>query len=474
MPSLSIKLPENKGEITHMLAGERITIGRRPDNTIQIVDRTVSGHHAELIATNGHYRLHDLGSTNLTCVNGQQVTDYHLHLGCKVSFGTVECEYSPDAPARSEEKAVEMVPTRAELEFLRRENLDLQSKIATQQKQIDILSSARLMTKETQQLGIAPEAHRRVSMERDSLKAENEQLRRDVENLKADLAASKRDRDATRQAWETVKAELATSKAPSPFPEKSEPPSADRAAGSPNSPESNRALATVLARTPAVLESLREALQKLSDDPADADAREAMVAASASLNEGTAAIKRHPVQQLAASLDSLVREISPIEAPLEPSAIRTLSQAAELTRTLLEPKHLKRAKEVSAPRAIVIDDDEELRETVAAALEFGDISATGISEPGEALANLREHPADLVFLDIGLPGQNGVDVCARIREIERCQKTPIVFLTISDDVEHRAQSSLNGGNDFLVKPFNIVELTLKAHTWIYRGQFGLL
>jgi pSer/pThr/pTyr-binding forkhead associated (FHA) protein len=51
-------------EVTHVLDGDRITIGRGPDNTIQINDRTVSKHHAELLAADGHYRLHDLDATN--------------------------------------------------------------------------------------------------------------------------------------------------------------------------------------------------------------------------------------------------------------------------------------------------------------------------------------------------------------------------------------------------------------------------
>ena len=72
MPTLRIKLP-NHMEVTHQLSGERITIGRRPDNTIQISDRSVSGNHAELIAADGHYRLHDLGSTNMTFVDGAPV-----------------------------------------------------------------------------------------------------------------------------------------------------------------------------------------------------------------------------------------------------------------------------------------------------------------------------------------------------------------------------------------------------------------
>ena len=220
MPCIRIKLPENKGEITHVLSGERITIGRRPDNTIQIIDRTVSGHHAELIAINGHYRLHDLGSTNLTFVEGQPVADFHLHDGCHVSFGTVECAYSTDTPASDLEKT-EFVPTRAELEFLRRENLDLLAKIAAMQKQVDILSSARLMTRETTLLSVAPEAHRRVTHERDELRNENANLKLQIDGLKEDLTVVTRERDAMKNAWETVKNELAavsTAKPPAPAP----------------------------------------------------------------------------------------------------------------------------------------------------------------------------------------------------------------------------------------------------------------
>ena len=207
MPSLRIKLPDNKGEITHVLLGDRITIGRRPDNTIQIIDRSVSGHHAELIGYHGQYRVHDLGSTNLTCVDGQQVTDFHLHKACNLKFGSIECEFSLETPETSADKPAELVPTKSEMEFLRRENLDLQSKIAAQQKQIDILSSARLMTKETQQLGVSPEAHRRTTKERDELKVQKAQLETDMDNLKADLVAVARERDAMRQAWDTVKTE---------------------------------------------------------------------------------------------------------------------------------------------------------------------------------------------------------------------------------------------------------------------------
>jgi hypothetical protein len=123
-----------------------------------------------------------------------------------VSFGTVECAFSPDTPVNTSEKT-EVVPTRAELEYLRRENHDLEARMAAMQKQIDILSSARLMTKDTQQLGVTPDVHRRVQMERDEARNQLANLHLDLEHLRADVAAMIKERDALRRAWETVKQE---------------------------------------------------------------------------------------------------------------------------------------------------------------------------------------------------------------------------------------------------------------------------
>jgi hypothetical protein len=141
MPTLRIKLP-NQVEMTQEVSGERITIGRGPDNTVQIKDRSVSGHHATLIAEDGHYRLHDLGSTNLTFVEGEPITDFHLHHACKISFGTVECYFDPHASSTAE-----ALLTREQLEkdtaFLRAENAELQAKLTAQQRRVDMLLSAR-------------------------------------------------------------------------------------------------------------------------------------------------------------------------------------------------------------------------------------------------------------------------------------------------------------------------------------------
>jgi CheY-like chemotaxis protein len=531
MASLRIKHPDERGELLHLLSGDRITIGRRPDNTIQIMDRTVSGHHAELIATNGHYRLHDLGSTNLTCVDGQPVIDFHLHRPCKVSFGTVECEFSPETTCGDNAAASEIVPTRADLDYLKRENSDLQKTITALQKQIDILSSARLITKETTELAIAPEAQRRLAAENSELRRQNEELRQQASNWKSDLLAVTRDRDATRQAWETVKGELLAAQhalealcpgdahrvtvpvpAPAIVPPKAAPQRADSKkttvalarnavangagsgtharqaprAGTPAasasapangtaktpimSSEAHRAMASVVTKAPSLLDGLRKALERTSNAPFEQSIRDQLLADSKRLIECTNPIKGHPVQRLVVSFDTLIRG----EKAFEPANMRALNQGIELARSLFDPKHLKRLNEIERARVLLIDDDEELLTTLGTALDNAEIVTAKVARPSDALALLQKTHFDLILLDIGLPEQSGIELCAKIREMTTARKTPVVFLTAQDTVENRAQSSLHGGNDFITKPFNVSELTLKAQTWMYRAQFGLI
>jgi len=95
MPKLQIFLAEESPS-THDLTDEKVTVGRLPDNTLQISDESISSHHAELVHENGVYHLHDLGSTNGTFVNGEQVTDAILKEGDQVRFGKVDSVFSED------------------------------------------------------------------------------------------------------------------------------------------------------------------------------------------------------------------------------------------------------------------------------------------------------------------------------------------------------------------------------------------
>lgn len=486
MPVLRIKLPDNKGEIAHVLAGDRITIGRRPDNTIQIIDRTVSGHHAELISVNGHYRLHDLGSTNLTCVDGQPITDFHLHDACKVSFGTVECDFSAETPVNNSEKS-EMVPTRAELEFLRRENLDLQAKISAMQKQIDILSSARLMTKDTQNLGVMPDVHRRVQQERDELRTQNANLQLDLEHLRADLTSLAKERDAMRLAWETVKRERDAAVArlggdipmselvppAAPAPASAMPAPVVESMETTRSVPDHRAMATVLSTAPGIIKNIQGALDTLAGDGTNDEAAGTLTTQTLALAQAVAPLAGNPAQRLAAACVALVKDSRTRAGRIEPTVVTTLKQACETIKALLDPRAFKKLNGPAAPRTLIVDDDQAVVETLDRSLKSADFQPSTCTTAEQALDLLKRERFDLVLLDIAMPGLSGFDVCAKIRETSANKKTPVIFMTGDDSVENRAQSSVTGGDDFLTKPLNMFELGVKASAWVCRRQLGL-
>lgn len=94
--------PSGPSPTTHELREELITIGRSPENVVQIDDPSVSGRHAQLHQVGEIFHLQDLDSTNGTRVNGETVTAVALHVGDRITFGKVE--------ARFEGKTSETVP----------------------------------------------------------------------------------------------------------------------------------------------------------------------------------------------------------------------------------------------------------------------------------------------------------------------------------------------------------------------------
>jgi pSer/pThr/pTyr-binding forkhead associated (FHA) protein len=112
MPKLQIFLLDS-GEITRDLTDETITVGRLPDNNIQIDDVSVSSHHLQLTLSGGDYHLRDLNSTNGTRVNGKSVTESQLHAGDRVRIGKIETVYQSEIETPSEKRelpAAEVAP----------------------------------------------------------------------------------------------------------------------------------------------------------------------------------------------------------------------------------------------------------------------------------------------------------------------------------------------------------------------------
>ncbi|HEV7869073.1 MAG TPA: FHA domain-containing protein [Chthoniobacteraceae bacterium] len=119
MPKLTVSLPDGP-ESVHELSEDVITIGRVSDNLLQIDDASVSSHHAQLTLVGTDYILQDLGSTNGTRLNGQQVSegeDHKLTEGDTIRFGSVTTLYgsenAADAQPMPQEVEVAAVPAAA-------------------------------------------------------------------------------------------------------------------------------------------------------------------------------------------------------------------------------------------------------------------------------------------------------------------------------------------------------------------------
>jgi pSer/pThr/pTyr-binding forkhead associated (FHA) protein len=85
------------GPVAHELAEDLISLGRSPENLIQLDDPSISSRHAQLELVGNDYCLKDLGSTNGTRVNGEAVSSVTLRSGDRVRFGKVEASFESES-----------------------------------------------------------------------------------------------------------------------------------------------------------------------------------------------------------------------------------------------------------------------------------------------------------------------------------------------------------------------------------------
>lgn len=189
--------------------------------------------------------------------------------------------------------------------------------------------------------------------------------------------------------------------------------------------------------------------------------------------EQLALLGHKPLFEVAAAAEALIYQLVRLPENVNPSTLRTVGQAIDFLGTLILDQRWTQTRGPEKSRVLVVEDDGNARQLIMTALQLVNLPATGAATAEASLDTLSNTPFDLIFLDVGLPGMNGFELCTKIRAFPLHEKTPVVFLTGMATFQNRAQSSLSGGNDFIGKPFNIAELGLKALLWVYRGQLGM-
>ena len=119
---------------------------------------------------------------------------------------------------------------------------------------------------------------------------------------------------------------------------------------------------------------------------------------------------------------------------------------------------------------LVVDDDHEIADLVEIHLRGEGYHVFKAYNGREALELFDREEVDLAILDIMMPGIDGNEVCAKIRETSTI---PIIMLSAKDSENDKVSGLVNGADDYVTKPFNTSELIARVKSQLRRYQsFG--
>lgn len=117
-------------------------------------------------------------------------------------------------------------------------------------------------------------------------------------------------------------------------------------------------------------------------------------------------------------------------------------------------------------RVLLVEDDPMIGEAIQGALKDASYAADWVKNGQTALTTLGCQHYDLVLLDLGLPGKDGLDVLASIRAKDN--PIPLLIITARDGLDDRLRGLDGGADDYVLKPFEIAELLARMRAVMRR------
>ncbi|HUI05908.1 MAG TPA: response regulator [Verrucomicrobiae bacterium] len=217
--------------------------------------------------------------------------------------------------------------------------------------------------------------------------------------------------------------------------------------------------------------ALKRTLRALATDPTNQGNIHQLYAKAHPFASMAALAGLQPVARMAEAFEGFLKELVDKRAPITPSVLLTIAHAIETLDFLVENHEVVALHHPYSPRILVVDDDAFVGQAVCAALEKVNLKAVWVDSPAGALQRLAGDSFDLIFLDIEMSEINGYELCSILRGTPTHQETPIVFLSMHADHEHRVKSARCGGDDYISKPFLYMELAVKALSLVLRGPW---
>lgn len=122
-------------------------------------------------------------------------------------------------------------------------------------------------------------------------------------------------------------------------------------------------------------------------------------------------------------------------------------------------------------RILVIEDDADIAHSLRYNLEKD--GSFEVSVAGDGVSGLREalaRPPDLVLLDLGLPGIDGLEICRQLRTARATSSVPVVMVTARADEANRIAGLDQGADDYITKPFSVREVVARVRAVLRRTE----
>ena len=121
----------------------------------------------------------------------------------------------------------------------------------------------------------------------------------------------------------------------------------------------------------------------------------------------------------------------------------------------------------ASKRILIVEDEPGLVLTLTDRLKAEGYAVDAVSDGDDAVGRATGDSFDLIILDIMLPGKDGFDICQELRK--GGMETPILFLTARGEITDKVVGLKLGGDDYLTKPFDMLELTARVGALLRRS-----
>ena len=125
---------------------------------------------------------------------------------------------------------------------------------------------------------------------------------------------------------------------------------------------------------------------------------------------------------------------------------------------------------ISQPKVLLVEDEPAQREVLAYNLEAQGFDVARAETGDDALILVDEETPDIILLDWMLPGVSGIEICRRLKSRKDTRSVPIIMLSARSEEVDRVRGLETGADDYVVKPFSVVELMARVRAQLRRTR----